>query len=494
MPSQILEVPFDEWKPDVPDRSAGANEAKGVISAEGAYRPIPDVSAITTATANARIQGAGPFYNAQAVAKVFVGTSTKLYELVTVSLTDRSGTTYACPNDSVWQFAQYGQLIIAINPYDSVQYYDMDSPGNFANLPGTPPKAKVGSRVGDFFVLGDIQSSPIKPSRVQWSAIGDINTWATTATNEADSQDLTEDGGRVMGIFNVYETGIIFQERAITRMTYVGPPTIFEMAVVERAQGSIVAAHGMCMHGSQIFYIAEDGFYVWDGNRSVPISDANVWRYFAADLNNAYRHNIYAAFDFENRAVWWAYPSGSSQVPDSLLIFSLKDNRWTHDSGFDLELIFSFPKQGVTLDSLDSISGSIDALTFSLDSDIYKSSVVKMGGANTSHQLLDFTGSNREAILETAEFQPGPGQRAFVSEIWPLVDDSSATVTAQVAMRDQRLGDSLVYSTARTRGHAGYCPARASGRWGRVRMTIPAASSWTHAQGVQVTFRPAGKR
>ena len=494
MPQQTVEVPFGEWKPDAPERTAGATEAKGVISAEGAYRPIPNVSATTSASLNLRGQGGAAFYNAEGNVKIFAGTKTKLYELESSSFTDRSGATYACPSDAIWQFAQYGQKILAINPVDNIQVYDMDSPSTFSDLGGSPPKGKVGARVGDFFVVGDIQASPISPSRVQWCAIGDILTWATTATNQADAQNLTEDAGRVKAIFNVFESGIIFQERAITRMTYVGPPTIFEFTLIERSQGSFVGPHGMVTHGSQIFYISDDGFYVWDGNRSVPISDNTIWRYFVSDLNYAYRHNIFAAFDYENRAVWWAYPSGSSLVPDSLIIFSIKDNRWTHDDGFSLEMLFSMPKNGLTLEELDTVSASIDSLPQSLDSAVYKSSSIKLGGTNTSHQLVEFSGTNREAILETAEFQPEPGIRSFISEVWPIVDDASAAVTAQIAMRPQRIGDTLAYSTASQRGSSGFCPVRASGRFGRARITIPAGEQWTHAEGVQVKFRAEGKR
>lgn len=492
---QSIEVPFGEWMPDAPPRKAGATVAKGVIAAEGAYRPIPGLTTTATSILTARNQGARAFYDADGNVEVFAGDASKLYRLNGAVFDDKSGATYACPSDAVWQFALYGTKVIAVNPIDNVQFFDFDSSTTFDDLAGSPPKARHVGRIGDFLVLGDIQTAPIRASRVQWCAIGDVENWTINGTNQADYQDLSEDGGRIQGIFNVYETGFIFQERNITRMSYAGLPTVFQFDVVEQNQGSIVGAHAMVQHQSNIFYIGDNGFFVWNGQTSLPISDNKVAAYFLNDLNFTYRHNIFGAFDFTNRAVWWAYPSGSNQYPDKLIIYSIKENRWTYDDSFSLESIFVIPKAGVTLDDLDSISGSLDALPVSLDSSVWLSSAIRIGGFNRSHELVEFTGANRAATLETAEFQPEVMKRVFVNEVWPMVDDdASLTVTAQVGMRDQRLGDTLTYSSASARNATGLCPVRSSGRFGRIRLSLPAGANWTHAEGIQVRYRTEGTR
>ena len=85
------------------------------------------------------------------------------------------------------------------------------------------------AQVRDFVMLGSLtEGSTEYQYRVRWSGFNDSTDWTTDpGGTQADFQDLEAQYGEVMAIVGG-EYATIFQQRAITRLTYVGPPAIFQ--------------------------------------------------------------------------------------------------------------------------------------------------------------------------------------------------------------------------------------------------------------------------
>src|SRR6185369_9757527 len=117
-----------------------------------------------------------------------------------------------------WQFAQTGKLVFATHANTVLQVFDLDTSSTFTNALGSPPQAAYISVVGRFLVLSGLLSQPY---RIQWSGLNSFNASAswTQGTNSSDFQDFP-DGGIVRGVAGG-ESGIIFQDQAIRRMSYV---------------------------------------------------------------------------------------------------------------------------------------------------------------------------------------------------------------------------------------------------------------------------------
>jgi hypothetical protein len=121
-----------------------------------------------------------------------------------------------------------------------------------------------------------------QPQRVWWPAIDDPTNWPTPGTSAAaavqsDYQDLVGDAGWVQGIVGNLGTadGAVFQERAVIRMQYVGPPAIFAFSTAEGVRGT-PAPGSLVQVGNLVYYLGEDGFYVFDGSQSMPIGFAEA--------------------------------------------------------------------------------------------------------------------------------------------------------------------------------------------------------------------------
>ncbi len=161
--------------------------------------------------------------------------------------------------------------------------FDLSSPTTFANALGSPPQAAYISVVGRFLVLSGLLSTPY---RIQWSGLNNFN--ASTSwdglTAGSDFQDFP-DGGIVRGVAGG-ESGIIFQDQAIRRMSYVpGSPIIFQIDRITQDKG-LYAPYSIIRAGERIFFYAGQGFHTLEpGGVPEQIGREKVDRTFLADLD-----------------------------------------------------------------------------------------------------------------------------------------------------------------------------------------------------------------
>jgi hypothetical protein len=482
-------LPFPEWKPDIsPYKGASSQVIANVVPRADGYGPFQDFTAFTSALAGAC---RGFFYarKTDGSVAVFAGTSTRLYQLSNTdfSWTDVSagGSAYtALPSSDHWQFAQFGNFVIAVQANVAPQMFDLSSSTSFAALGGSPPQARTIAIVGRFVVLSGLLSTPY---RIQWSGLNAATTW-TSGVNSSDYQDLP-DGGIVRGAAGG-EYGVIFQETAMRRMIYVpGSPVIFNIERVTEDKG-LVAPYSLIRAGDKIFFLAPQGFQGMDATGApAPIGKERFDRTFFADYDSGSIQMIIGAADPAQTRVYWAYKSQAGQAGqfDKVLCYDYALNRASivTTSG---EYLASLARPGLTLENLDAISGSLDALTFSLD-DVSTAALSKLSAVGTAHKLGFFTGGNLEATLDTSE--QTLDRRARVKGFRPVTD--AAACYGSVGARET-LQASTSYSAEQAVNGKGLCPANVSTRLARGRLRIPAGTSWTFATGAEPEFVQEGKR
>ena len=143
---------------------------------------------------------------------------------------------------------------------------------------------------------------------------------------------------------------------------------------------------------------------------------------------------------------------------------------------------------GITLENLDSISASIDALTQSLD-DISTATLPKLAIFDTNHKVGFFSGANFEATLDTSE-QAG-GRRFRVKGSRPITD--AATCYVAIGARENTQS-AVSYSTEQAVNGKGFCPANVSTRMARGRWRAPSSTTWTFATGIEPEISQEGRR
>ena len=473
----ITRVTFGEWLPDQPGVIGALTTARNCFPKAVGYGPFPQEVDYSDA-APQNLTAAAAAKDTNSVTSIYAAGTTRLFKLDTsdFSWDDISATTYS--GSSGWKFTQFGNSLIAANESNTMQYIDVMSGTTFADLAADAPKAKFVTVVRDFVVSG--YQSAYK-SRIQWSGINNEKTWTTSATTQADFQDIP-DGGFVQGVTGG-EFGLVLLERSIVRMSYVGTPLIFQFDNIARNRGcfepnSVIQWQGIT------YFLGDDGFYACDGQNLKNIGAEKVNRYFFNSLREADLGNMSAAIDPINNLVVWGYPT--VDLDYRILVYHVPTGKWSYsDSTATRVAPVSTPS--ISLEGLDAFSASIDALGVSLDSRNWLGGKLLLLGIN-GNKLITFTGASKTATIETADIAADTNQ-SMITMIKPIVDNG--TGSASIASRLQ-LNQTVSFPTVTAANSENRIGARSYGRYHRVK--LEPSGNWTTAIGVDVEIQQAGTR
>jgi hypothetical protein len=486
---------FGEWRPDVSDYEASTSvNVQNVLPRGDGYGPFPRLTALS-ASLGGQCRGAFVALNTDGSVTVFAATAADLYKLdntlFTWSKVSLGGGPYsAISAPDQWRFVQFNSLIIAVQANVTPQVWTLGTSTAFANLSGSPPQARYVDVVGRFVVLSGLLSNP---QRVQWSGLNDVNgatSW-TPGINSADFQDLP-DGGFVRGVAGG-ESGIILQDTAIRRMTYVpGSPVIFAIERISQDKG-LFGPYSLVRAGERIFFYSAQGFHRIDpGGLAVPIGRERIDRTFLADLDSSNLQLFIGAADPRSSRVFWAYKSvnGTFGQFDKLICYDWVLDRFTpiRISG---EYLVPLSQPGLTLEGLDALApgGSLDAMTQSLDN-FATSSPIELGAFDAGHRLDFFRGPSLEATLDSAE-QGTDGTRIKVRGFRPITD--APALFGSVSFRDTQQA-TPVFTAESAINAVGKVNLLKSTRFARARCRIPAGTAWSFVAGIEPDVATEGKR
>ena len=481
-----MTLPFGEWLPDLAAKgNPGATEAKNVIPSVDGYVQFQSLLQQSTAL-NTACLGAVSLKSSAGVSYNYAGTGTKLYELSSQTWTDttRVAGDYVIDAGDFWEFVPWGTKLIAVGGHnaDAVPQIITLGAANFADLSGSPPRAKHVTVVRNFVAMGNLyESAASYPYRIRWSGINDETTWTTDVAKQADYQDLfSVGGGSDIQAIRGGEYGVIWQGSSIWRMDYQGPPAVFSMNETLPGYGT-PAPNSVVQWGDVCFYLDQAGFKtVTQGAQIGHIGQNKIdnWFYNHVDSDNlAY---VIGALDRFNQRVFWIFPSNGT-TPDMGVVFDTRSGRWAHFD-LDAEWIYNALGSATDVEGLDAISASIDALSESLDSRTWMGGAIQLNGFDTAHKSGSFTGDALAATLETSEGQIINNRRALVSRARPEIDGAS-TVTIAAGTR-QDMSDSVSWGAAASAERDGSHALRDEGRYHRFRAVV--TGGFGKAQGVAV--------
>lgn len=528
-------LPFGEWLPDLMDfRNPGAVEALNVIPTPQGYRPFRDITPIDGLLLPDVCKGGIVVSDILGDVQVYVATSTDLYLRVGGAFVSKYHNTGTISETYLWQFIPFGDNLVAVHPQSDTQVATISTSSAFSTLGGTPPRAACGARVGDFLVLGNLidVDGTTQFQRIRWNGFGVIDDpWVTDPTTQADFQDMPSEGGSVIGIIG-RETGTIFQQRSISRMTEVGLPTVFDIVTVEQERGALCVGGivdggaGQGYTGTCIYFLASDGFYMWNGYSSTSISNDKVENYFFGRLDISKAGLISASIDLANDCIWWAFPAKGplpQGVPNAIqtesgvaldtetleglvteqvvttaplmefLVYNYSNQRWSHVA---TNVDFIFPSTVTSLAaSIDSFFGNLDTdYSISFDDPTYDAGGgVCVVGFDENHNFGPFTGVILAATIDTAEDTAPGGMRVFVNKARPLIDSPQADLSVQLLKRDQLLGDVVDFGPPVSQEITGECPVMDDARYMRFRTNVPRGTLWAHAVGIDIWRKPSGE-
>lgn len=341
-------INFGEWTPDQPGMVGTVSDAVNCYPVANGYaalnkvEPYPNADTVASETLINAFSGKFASQNT-----LFAASETKLYKFdpsinIYIDVSKVSG--YSAKS---WDITQFGPKMILANGVNKLQSFNLAGSSVFADLSADAPTAKYVTVVRDFVVAGNIAGAE---STVYWSDINNEVDWTPAASSQADSQVLP-DGGDITGVAGG-EYGLIFLERAIYRMTYSGSPFFFQFDAISRAIGCI-SNGSIAQLADKTYFLADDGFYVCNGQTVTPIGAEKVNRWFfenaAPDLIS---NKMSATIDPIRSIIIWTVPTNSG---NKLLIYNAQVNKWSY-SEEEISSLAYLLTSSATLESLDRVS------------------------------------------------------------------------------------------------------------------------------------------
>ena len=469
-------IAFGEWLPDQPGVIGAVTDAKNCYPVANGYAPFPSEADYSDDAAQALlITFAGKIGSSSTL---FAAGATQIYKFDSSDASLDAATTTGYSAVESWDVTQYGSKVILANGQNKLQSFDLGSSTYFADLAAAAPTAKFVTVVKDFVVAANVGG---EENKVYWSDINDETDWTPGAASQSDSQ-IIPDGGDIAGLAGG-EYGLVFLDRAIYRMTYSGSPFFFQFDAISRSLGCI-SNGSIAQYGGLTYFLADDGFYVCDGQSVKQIGAEKVNRWF---FDNAVPGEIIAGMsatvDPIRKLVIWRF-AGTFNIK-YLLIYSIDLDRWSYATTTATSLSFVLTPSA-TLEQVDNYNSNLDLLDIPLDSPVFAGGRLLFAGISGS-KIITFSGQPKTAQITTGDISIG---RSTITLAKPIVDNGSASVA--VSSRDL-LNEVVEFYQETAADAENRISLRSNGEYHRLRLT-PTGANWKTAVGMEVDVFKQGTR
>jgi hypothetical protein len=471
---------FGDFLPDQPVfGNPGLVVADGCFPIATGYAPFGSFAAASPALPG-RCFGGGA-YQAGGETYVFAATATDIYGFSSdngfTSL--KSGLTSS--QEVGVQFLPYARLMLATNGADPIQKYDPASPGALAALGGTPPTARFLAEVRGFVVAGYCAGSAL---RVAWSDFGLPESWAVSDASLAGTYDMPS-GGDITGVVGG-EYGLIFQAKRVVRMSYTADDSVWQWDELSANLGC-TAPQSLATFNNRTFFLSDKGFMTTDGTSVTPIGDEKINRTFVTAMNRGAFQAMSAAIDPVKSLYIVSLPS--ADPAPRLFVYNYALDRWSTVT-VTTTRILPLLVTGTSIDDLDAIYGSLDAIPFSLDSAAARGGYPLLLAFDTTNRMGGFSGAPIAATFTDGLREPIPGRRARLKAVRPITDAAEATVTIAGS---NGFAAPLQRTAYATRTAAGVYRTREAWNLMQLSLSIPAGTPWSYAQGYDADLAEGGR-
>lgn len=288
------------YKPDLPRTTQNILiSMNGLVpTSRGGWRPMYDKTGVwsggASGSTNIRYSGSFLAVNSSGGARVFLAATAtgpvgKIWEATGAStLTDRSRagnyTAGGASYTAYFSFCQLGDVTIAANKSDALQ---SATTGAFADVSGSPPKAKFCVADDNQVVLLNYNDGTDYPDGWWCSDVGTTTTWTPSASNEAKNGRLRDSGGGITAACAAPFGGVMaFKKNACYIGVYEGQPRVRRWRVVSPKIGCVGAEAAIA--ADDVVYFVGDDVYMFDGSRVQSITEG-----VRADIKN----NVLTLYD-----------------------------------------------------------------------------------------------------------------------------------------------------------------------------------------------------
>ena len=476
-----------EWLPDQPDSTGSPTPnlemAFNVYPSSTGYAPFPKATRITIDMPNnERING---LYSARQNEQItaIVGTDSNIYrgnnivKAVAGTINDISRPEGYASNRRNWHFEQFGSIVLGTNGTAKIQKYDMAGDATFTDI-DEAPVCRTMAIVRDFVFAGYCDATS---NKVQWSDLNNENVWDSDDTNQADFQILPS-GGAVKAVTGG-EFGLVIQEKAVQRASYIGTPFVFQFDLISDNTGCISGASAIQYNGVS-YWLSEAGMVACDGTKVSNIGEGKINDWLFKEIDKTQIEDVSVAIDPLKNLIVWNFPTSSEDR--ILLKYNYETGRFATGKSL-AQVVAGLMTQSASLDSLDSEYPILDDMPISLDSGLLIGGQFSFCGAEDKH-VVAFSLLPETCYMTTNDMEFDGFSVATLA--MPIIENGSAEF--QIASRNS-LNENILFSNNSVTSAENRADLRSGGKYHRVRIH-PTGVKWTNAVGFDLAVTPQGSR
>lgn len=264
------------------------------------------------------------------VPTVFFGTTVGLYKWDedngVEELTRASGVYTGTVNDS-WQFARWGDWMVASNGVDPVQVYK--NAGDFVALTAPFTWAKLIYSTDTHLLVFNLDTGE---NIVKWSDLDDVETWATTTTNDAGEKPMRNLDSEIITVEKLGDTIIAYTVNEMFAVNYIGRPFVFGTQFLMEGFGP-AGRNAVAVVDKRHFGFGRAGVWVTDGVSVEYIHSPALFDFLYKDAETRVDKDKYdliqAYHDRIQNTVVFYYATEGSEIQNLGVAFNYLTKAWT---------------------------------------------------------------------------------------------------------------------------------------------------------------------
>ena len=362
--------------------------------------------------------------------------------------TDITGTAPTGNADNRWTGGTLNGVLIMNNGADKPMYWGGDTATNLATLTGWGATwlAESVRPFKNYIVALNITKGANKyPHMVKWSDVavaGAIPTsWdETNPALDAGEQDLAETSDLLVDCLPLGDVNIIYKERSMYAMTYVGAPYIFRFQRLPGETG--ILARGCVVNTPVGHVVLTVGDVVLNTGQGVQsIANGAVRNYIFNNIDASYYQRAFVTANPQRNEVWICFPYGSTSTCNKAVIWNWVDKTWAVRSLTNVTYGAFGQVSLNTTDSTwaaDSGTWASDATTWNMNEYSYAEARLFMCHSTPAISLVD-TGTTDFGSIITASLErtgmtlDDPYSVKTIKSIRPRIDgETGAVISVQV--------------------------------------------------------------
>lgn len=208
---------------------------------------------------------------------------------------------------------------------DGATYPDVEGLGTITS----DVKARYIRSFEGFLVLGYmVEEGEDIPQKIRWSRLDNFESWVNNTDGTGQAGFFTfESSDWIMGLHQLKRELLIYRERSIEAMSYIGEPDIFGFRRAEMGTG-LVAPRALVDLGDKHIFVGPDNFWGYNGVSLIAIGDPIKDRFFN-EVDPSQLENVMAVFLEERDEVWFTYSTTGNRVHDKAFVYNTVFRKWS---------------------------------------------------------------------------------------------------------------------------------------------------------------------